>query len=96
MRERANQQVSFKGTVATLTGASRPPQGGIATGRSVERMKVRVEANRERYFGEAWSVAWYSGFLWYSTNRKPQLISVERSFVFACLSFKNFSIRVFS
>jgi hypothetical protein len=29
-----------------------------------ERIEVRVEANWSNYFGEACSVAWYSGFLW--------------------------------
>src|SRR5262245_52783885 len=53
-------------------------------------------ATRPAYFGEACSAAWYSGFLWYSTRRKPQLIRVERSFVLAFLSFRNFSILIFS
>src|SRR2546430_999382 len=48
------------------------------------------------YFGDACSAAWYSGLLWYSTSRNPQLISVERSLVFSFLSFRNFSILAFS
>jgi hypothetical protein len=51
---------------------------------------------KDTYFGEACNAVWYSGFLWYSTNRKPQLISVEGSFVSAFLAFRNFSIFVFS
>src|SRR6266516_6598034 len=56
----------------------------------------RVPLLRQSHFDDACNVAWYSGFLWYSTNRKPQLISVERSFVLAFLSFRNFSILIFS
>ena len=48
------------------------------------------------YFGEACNAAWYSGLLWYSTRRNPQLISVERSLVFAFFSFRKFSIFAFS
>ena len=48
------------------------------------------------YLREAYNAAWYSGFLWYSTRRNPQVISVEKSLLFAFLSFRNFSTFPFS
>ena len=48
------------------------------------------------HFGDACIVAWYSGFLWYSTSRKPQPMRVEKSLVVAFFPFRNFAIRSLS